>query len=102
MVDKYIVILKFKEGGKRMSFGQALILIRNEKKSKQKDQNSKKQYIYLAQNINYLNIISNKRSICNYKNIRNKVLVFAERVKRKMDLFVSQVDVLADNWKVVG
>lgn len=83
-----------------LDFGDALKLLKEEKKLQRAGWNGKNQYIELATHISYKNA---KGEIINVEHdaIGNKAIAFVGTSGVQLGWLASQADMLANDWKVV-
>ena len=83
-----------------MTFGDALVALKNGERVARKGWNGKNQYVELACCISYVNrgqLIVN----VDHKNIGNKALAFVGTSGVQLGWLASQADMLADDWYIV-
>ncbi len=83
-----------------MTFGDALVALKQGKRVARKGWNGKNQYVELACCISYVN---SEQLIVNvdHKNIGNKALAFVGTSGVQMGWLASQADMLAEDWYIV-
>ena len=83
-----------------MTFGDALVALKNGERVARKGWNGKNQYVELACCISYVN---SEQLIVNvdHKNIGNKALAFVGTSGVQMGWLASQADMLAEDWYIV-
>ena len=83
-----------------MTFGDALVALKNGERVARKGWNGKNQYVELACCISYVN---SEQLIVNvdHKNIGNKALAFVGTSGVQLGWLASQADMLAEDWYIV-
>ena len=88
------------QGSVGMTFGDALVALKNGERVARKGWNGKNQHVELACCITYVN---SEQLIVNvdHKNIGNKALAFVGTSGVQMGWLASQADMLAEDWYIV-
>lgn len=83
-----------------MDFGEAIKLLKQNKRLQREGWNGKKQYIELATNISYVNA---RKEVINAEHdaIGNKAIAFVGTSGVQLGWLASQADMLAEDWKLV-
>ena len=83
-----------------MTFGDALVALKQGQRVARKGWNGKNQYVELACGISYANSAAQIVNV-DHKNIGNKALAFVGTSGVQMGWLASQADMLADDWYIV-
>lgn len=88
------------DGGRCMTFGEALEALKAGKRVAREGWNGKEQYIQMAAGISY---VTPHGTICNveHRNIGNRCLAFHGTSGVQMGWLASQADMLAEDWYIV-
>lgn len=83
-----------------MDFGKAIQLLKVGQRVQRQGWNGKNQYIELATNISYKNA-NNEIVNAEHDAIGNKAIAFVGTSGVQLGWLASQVDILAEDWKIV-
>lgn len=82
-----------------MKFGEAIEFVKNGYKASRRGWNGKEQYIELAKNISYVNVMGEVVNV-NHEAIGNQAIAFVGTSGIQLGWLASQADMLANEWIV--